>query len=120
MDARQVYQIEWVKNTLEYLRHLTTLSTGAVLLLATFLEKVFPQPKSRGWIVTSLVSFMVAIVACVIAYSVALYMSMAVRDNPQKGDSEAMITFVALCIVWFSFLVGMSSLTVFAVKNLFP
>jgi len=32
------------------MKHLTTLSTGSVLLLVTFLEKLFSSPRWRVWL----------------------------------------------------------------------
>jgi hypothetical protein len=38
-------QIERYKSIAEYLRHITALSTGSIVLISTFLEKLFPQPQ---------------------------------------------------------------------------
>jgi hypothetical protein len=49
----------------DYLKHLTTLNTGSILIVATFLEKLFEQPKWNVLVGVSLVSFIVSIIGCI-------------------------------------------------------
>jgi O-antigen/teichoic acid export membrane protein len=49
----------------ESMKHLTTLSTGSILLLVTFLEKLFSNPRWKALIAVTLVSFVVSIVCSV-------------------------------------------------------
>ena len=41
-------EAEFRKLWSDYLKHLTTLSTGSILLIATFLEKLFSQPRWKA------------------------------------------------------------------------
>jgi hypothetical protein len=51
----------------DYLQHLTTLSTGAVVLIATFREKFAPHPHWRPAVFVSLVGFLLAILGSLAA-----------------------------------------------------
>jgi hypothetical protein len=49
-------ETDFVKLSIDYLKHITTLASGSLVLLATFLDK-FPHPKIRwivGWIIVAL------------------------------------------------------------------
>lgn len=104
---------EHAKNFFEYLRHLTTLSTGAILLLTAFLEKIFPHPKWKAVVVGSLASFCVAVVASVLTYTVMIY-----RAPGGPSDKLDAVAGCSLYTTWIGFLTGILLLTIFAIKNI--
>ena len=52
--------IEQTKALIEYFKHLTTLSTGSIVLITTFLEKLFANPSWRLAVVISIAGFMLS------------------------------------------------------------
>ena len=48
---------EHFKHSFEYLRHLATLSAGAIALQIGFVEKLFPHPKFRALVAVSIIAF---------------------------------------------------------------
>ena len=116
-DTIPLSKLERYKSIYEYMRHITTLSTGSLILSVTFLEKVFPQEQRIGneLLVTSLCSFMVSIIASVFAYTFYIF------DFPSKKSLPKWIRIIGtywLAITLLSFLIGVVFLTIFAVQNL--
>jgi hypothetical protein len=103
----------------DYLRHVTNLSTGAVVLQIAFLEKVFPHPKWKATIVVSLASFGVSIIAA--TFSQAMVISLS-GENPhpyRAGIQVAKVGLRTMIVSWFGFLFGVLTTMVFVLKNLF-
>lgn len=100
-----------------YLRHLDTLSTGAVILQIGFLEKIFPHPKWKALVAVSLISFTVSIVASVVAQTATL--GRFSRYSWVWADRGFSISCFALFTVWLGFMSGLTTLMTFALKNLF-
>jgi hypothetical protein len=94
-------------------KHLTTLSTGAILILATFLEKFFQNPKWKFLIGITFVSFVISTVASVIAM-------FGISDDIE-GDNlfSDLIARSIIILSSMSFLLGILSLVVFSLKNFF-
>ncbi len=114
-----VQQGEKFKLVSDYLKHLTTLSTGSIVLLAAFLERLFVQPRWRPSVVIALCGFMVSVVASVVAYTYVIY-KFPVSDSDSDDTTISGQTWwgVSILATWIGFLVGVVSLVVFAVKNL--
>jgi hypothetical protein len=107
-------RLEHVKNVLDYLKHITTLSTGSIILQITFLEKLFVHPRWRALVAVSLVSFMLSIVASVVAHAQVIY-----KQHYTWEMGDAFLGCISMWIVWGGFLLGLASLTAFALVNLF-
>ena len=109
--------IEFHKAFYDYLKHLSTLATGSIVLLAAMLEKLFAQPKWKALVVAAVTGFLITVVASVLAYS------FMVLNFPRAGVKnsrlEANVVFWAMVLTWIGFLEGVSSLAVFIVRNLF-
>jgi hypothetical protein len=96
-------------------KHLTTLSTGSILLLITFLEK-FTEPQWRPLIAVSLLGF----TACtVLAFGTMLVLSDSVFKIAEETESGSRIGAMGFTLSLASFLIGIASLVVFALKNLY-
>lgn len=115
MDSKLIdIRIENHKAFSEYLRFLVTLSTGSIVVLTSFIEKLAAQPKYGALIVVSLVAFLVSIISCVLAYTViTFYLGVNV------GEKATRILVVTLPSAWISFLVALIGLTIFGITNLF-
>lgn len=60
-EQRHRDRIDGFKMFFDLLKQVATLSTGSVILVATLVERLFPQPKAKVWIAVSLVSFLVGL-----------------------------------------------------------
>ncbi len=97
----------------EYLRFLVTLSTGSIVVLISFIQQLAAQPKFGSLISVALIAFMISIISCVSAYTIAMiYLGVHVSEEAGK------FLTVALLLAWVSFLVAVVSLTIFGVANL--
>jgi hypothetical protein len=107
-------RVEYAKILFEYLRHLATLSTGSILLIAAFLEKVFPQRVWTVMAVIALVGFIISVIGTILAYTIYLPMI----KNPRTHPMAERFFGVGLVMAWGGFLLGIICLTVFAIRNL--
>lgn len=96
-------------------KHLTTLSTGSILLLVTFLEKLFERPAWKGLVIVSFSSFVITVLASLIVMNVTVGFIREIEI--EKRDEKWGNVFVSIASV--SFLLGIASLIGFAVKNLY-
>ena len=112
-------EAEFRKLWSDYLKHLTTLSTGSILLIATFLEKLFSQPRWKAAVITSLLGFLASILGSTIGLSGVVIgskqlLSTSRSDDPITSNLIAAGTIAA----WIGFCVGIIGLTAFTIRNL--
>lgn len=100
----------------DFLKHLTTLSTGSILLMVTFLEKLFLNPQWKHLVWVSFLSFALSIIGCL---SIHLLSVLSVsKDSDAPISNYSLITQLILLLVAFlGFLTGIISLICFALKN---
>lgn len=104
------------KHLFDYLKHMTTLSTGSILLQLAFLEKVFSQPRWKGLVAISLVSFSASIIGAVVVHTTLMGTHI---DSAKWERTEKRVVAFALLSVWLGFLAGVVTLVIFALRNLF-
>jgi hypothetical protein len=109
--------LEFHKAFYDYLKHLSTISTGSIVLLAAFLEKIFAQPRWKPLIGISVAGFLITVIASVIAYSLMVlnFPRPGIRNQKWEGD----IVFWAVLLTWLGFISGVTSLAIFIIRNLF-
>lgn len=110
-------ELEFHKGLHEYLKHLSTLSTGSIVLLAAFLEKIFTQPKWKILLAVSILGFIINVVSSVVIYSLLVLNSPGRNVHPE--DWEQLTIASSIFITWLSFLLGVVSLAIFIIRNLF-
>tara|TARA_R110002074_G_scaffold402208_1_gene604646 strand:+ start:3251 stop:3595 length:345 start_codon:yes stop_codon:yes gene_type:complete len=109
--------IEAHTTVFDYLKHLSSLCTASILLIIAFLEKLFESPEWKVCIAISLVSFVLSIISTVVAQAGVIEM---IDHNPKNVAKWAHpLAFIGLAFVWLFFIVGLVSLVVFALKNLY-
>ena len=108
--------IEAYTTVFDYLKHISSLSTGSVLLLVTFLDKLFKDPEWKICIVISLISFSLAVVASIASQAGVIEM---IDEEEGVANWARPLTSKTMIAVWTLFLVGLYSLVVFAIKNLY-
>jgi hypothetical protein len=112
--SKEMYAVEYYKATQDYFKHLTTLSTGSIVLIATFLDRVFAQPKGKFLAILSIIGFVISVIACVIEQTITL------MDKPGAKRMVWWTTAggVSIVFAWTGFLLGIISLSIFAIRNL--
>jgi hypothetical protein len=114
MDERSV-QVEREKSIVDYLRHLTTLSTGSLVLLSGFMERLFTNPQQKFLVVVSVIGFMISVLSCVVALTLLTFTMGLTKEDTKKSIG---VSFdIATVGAWAGFLAGIISLTIFALVN---
>jgi len=98
------------------IKHLTTLSTGSVLILATFLEKFFKEPEWKALIALAFVGF---IASMLFAFATMLALSKSIFSLEEKTESGSRSGAIFLRLSILSFLIGIISLVSFSLKNFY-
>lgn len=109
-------QIAAVELVTDYIKHLTTLSTGSLVLLATFIDK-FTGATWTFAAVVAVTGFIVCIMGCLVANGTLVFRAEQGDFTETTGVAEK-LEGVALLISFGSFLVALISLAVFAIRNL--
>ena len=112
-------EIEATKVWIDYLKHIATLSTGSIVLLSTFLEKVFAKPAWKAAVVLSLLGFLVAIIASLVSMSALTVRSENWTFKTKEEKWIEPVQYVGMLVCWCGFATGMVSLTIFTIRNLF-
>lgn len=97
-------------------KHLTTISTGSILILVAFMEKLFMHPKWKAMVIVSFLSFVVSIVASVLNMTL-LADQIAELETPPSALSNA--EGWALVFGFGGFLIGVVSLIIFSTRNFY-
>ena len=115
LTAEQKGHHESVKLLFEVYKHITTLSTGAIVILSTFLEKIFKTPKEPRLIVLSLIGFLAAIL-----FSIWIMAYLAVEQEITRKSRR--IDRILFKILYYlspaAFMFGVLALAAFTVLNL--
>jgi hypothetical protein len=96
-------------------KHLTTLSTGAILILATFLDKLVRSPHWHFLIPISVLGFLASVMT-----SVPVLFSYATLSSQNPDDVEIIKKWATRSVIASvgGFIVGIVALAVFAARNL--
>lgn len=110
------------KLSFEAMKHLTTLSVGSILLMVTFLERLFNTNREwTGLIGLSLICFIASIVLA--SFSMTQWPNVLALMLTAKKAEEAAPTALRQIkrerIAYLTFLIGIVSLIIFAFKNLY-
>ena len=92
----------------EYLRFMAALSTGALILLAAFLERITSQPELGVLIRNAFTGFTICAVACVVAYSIV-----TLNFGSNILGSKGTVVGIAVYIAWISFIFAIIALLKF-------
>ncbi len=99
-----------------FLRYITSLSTGAILIIVVYVEKLYPDPVYSYLIIWSLIAFIISIITSVIWY----YLSFNDFDSDQNHDQSSWLSNILLLIPFGSvigFITGVITLSVYAIMN---
>lgn len=109
----EIYKIEF-----EYLKHLTTVCTGSILLIVAFLEKLFKQPEWKLFVAIALCCFVISIILCAVA-QVAIIDKVSEKESFIVRKIVQDFTIDLLLSALFLYVIGCICLVFFGLKNLF-
>jgi hypothetical protein len=116
MGQEPLNRTEYYKYSSEYLKHLSTLSTGAILWITTFLEKLSKTPAGKPMLAIALFAFMVSILSIVRNYTLHLRTFPGIKD--EISESEKIQSGRAIFFAWLGFIIGVIVLSAFGMINL--
>ena len=111
-DQIETRKIEKRKVTIEYVKFLMTLSTGSIVVLATFLENITQNPHWAYMAALSLIFFMLSVLCGVIMYT------FLVIFFPQNFPKAKVFIGLIMVLEWVFFVLAVASLVVFAVATI--
>jgi hypothetical protein len=97
----------------DYLKHLTTLSTWSILLIGSFLEKLFSHPHWKLLVIVALVGFLISILGATLSFTMVVG-----NFDDELKDVESSIAMVGIAACWVGFISGIFCLTIFTIKNI--
>ena len=114
----EVRHVEATKLLFDLFKHGTTVSTGSILILVTFLEKLFKFPVYKWLIAVSFLGFTISIVTSLLV--MLLFAAMTRKPFHEKDDKSVVNTLVGSFIGdSLSFIVGIISLVIFSLINFY-
>jgi hypothetical protein len=111
---RHKYYLESQKVVLDFVKHVATLATGAIVLLASLLDKVFPNPQWKFLIIVTFVSLLISAVTVTAA---AIGVVRSIRTPSDVSEPLRHFTAGSMIVGLVSFALGISTLAVFAARN---
>ena len=116
-DRQFQRKLESYRAERDFYKHLTTLSTASVVLIATFLAKVFPNPEWKNLIDISLSGFAISVVGCAVMYALAV-LDTDSELSLHKQMPTQWVGWLPMTAGLGGFFVGIASLAAFAIHNL--
>ncbi len=109
-----------IKQMYDLLKHLTTLDTGVIVILATFFSTSFENTSINWLIYICIGTIILSLISCVLGM-LAVTLSLGLLGNSKAStkeiESSATSTRLAFFVSIFGFIVGVVSLAVFVVVN---
>lgn len=115
----QAFQRELTSYTHEQdlYKHIATLSTGSLVLLVTFLEKLFTHPVARQWLAAALIAFVSSISGSIIMQAASV-LTVDSEDDPRLTHVRVPAFILVVIVTFGGFFAGILSLLTFALSNL--
>ncbi|OGU55766.1 MAG: hypothetical protein A2V66_14470 [Ignavibacteria bacterium RBG_13_36_8] len=108
-------EIERSKHIHDYLKYITTLSTGSILLMATLWEKMSFAAEWLFLVKIAIIAFLISIIGAIATMTIALLHFGGKRRK--DSDWQSVAGGAGLIFCWLGFLVAVISLTTFVLKN---
>jgi hypothetical protein len=116
-DRQFQRKLESYRAERDFYKHLTTLSTATVVLIATFLVKVFPNPEWKELVNISLSGFAVSVVGCAVMYALAV-LDTDSELSLHKQMPNRWVAWLPITAGLGGFFIGIATLAAFAIHNL--
>ena len=108
--------IESLKIAYDLFKHLTTLSTGSLLLLATLLEKFFKAPHWSALIGVTFAAFAVSLAG---SLALMFVISQGIAGSGKTDEKIDALGITGVLLAVGGFLTGIAALIVFTLKNFY-
>jgi hypothetical protein len=105
---------EGQKLLVDIFKHVTTLSTGSIVILSTFLKEFFKNPIKTEFIPWIFVAFVVATISSVI---VMLLLAHSINRDALTGTTYQFVGIFFVAVACLSFLLGLTLLAIFSTVN---
>ncbi|HEX8473001.1 MAG TPA: hypothetical protein VF666_03130 [Pyrinomonadaceae bacterium] len=96
-------------------KHLTTLSTGSILIMVAFIEKLFTNPTLKGLVALSFGLFVLSIITSSMAM---IGIGAAIRQRFSIDTFDRVYNYGTVMLSFTCFFIGIVILIVFAMVNL--
>jgi hypothetical protein len=106
--------VETQKVVLDYVKHITTLDTAAIVLLTTLLEKIFLHPEWKPLVVIAMMGFLMSLLFLTLT---ALGLVRSIRTPENISQALIQYTGSTFIIGLAGFIAGVTSVAAFAIKN---
>jgi F0F1-type ATP synthase assembly protein I len=111
-EAKEYIEVQ--KVAFDYIKHITTLDTGSIILLTILLEKFIKTPQWSFLIPLTFIGFILSIVALTLTALGILY-SLRTPNKTTKGLSKYTAWTFILGLLFF--LMGIVSISILVIKN---
>ena len=110
-------RLEQMKAEIDYVKYLSALSTGAIVLMIAFVKDVFSDPAATNFLLTSLTSFGGVVLSSIVFLTGSLLEKW--EDSLGKGRASNIVNLQAGALIgaWGCFIIGVATLLVFAFQN---
>lgn len=105
--------IEGRKLDFEFWKHLTTLATGAILVLAALTDKLFPEPECLFLVAATVVVLMVSVIGSVMLMAATSYEVLKGRNFIENRTLSYIFTIMSLG----GFILGLTAFVIFVCLN---
>lgn len=96
----------------DYLKHLSTICTGSILLIVTFHDKLYTGNPSSQWCISfSIIAFLICLACTLGVYTILVFKS----NSDSSLRKKSLGLFMLLALIFFS--LGILSLVFFVVSN---
>ena len=113
-EPDQFTKADKAKVTIEYLKHITTLCSGSIVLLATFIDK-FQRPKVKWLLIYAMAGFATSLMTSINGMlGMALYGADATARTPKLDTTLRR----SLAVSAWGFLIGIYCVALYAMFNL--
>ncbi|WP_462156315.1 hypothetical protein [Pseudoalteromonas piscicida] len=109
-NDKKIENVELLKLSFDWCKHISTLSTGSILLMVSFLEKLSQQPSWKLLLPVALISFV-----CAILGTLGVQLEHLIEAEYKEPTTFGIVAGFATL---FGFLIGIIALAAFGVKNL--
>ena len=110
VDQDKIPNVELLKLSFEWCKHIATLSTGSILLMVSFLEKLSKQPEWKFLLPVALSAFIFAILG-----TLGIQLEHLIEEKYKKPSQFGLISALSTL---FGFLIGITALAAFGFVNL--
>ena len=112
--------VESHKSFFEYFKHVTTLNTGAILIMIAFFEKAFEKPEGKSLAVLAFGFFIISLICSVLTMYRYAYLIWYEEENrsPKDNKFRIIVRTIVFFISKYGFVFGMVLLALFGIINI--